>query len=111
MVDFGSIYASKTFKLKDGRRVLLGWAYETAAGCESECSTGTNFTNSLVSISLKPQGCTSGTQYFSLIWQVTIGRLVACTERRKPLHGSCLHKHHGEGKQGCCYFPASILGS
>ena len=52
VVDFGSIYASKTFKLKDGRRVLLGWAYETAAGCESECSTGTNFTNSLVSSSL-----------------------------------------------------------
>ena len=109
VIDFGSIYASKTFKLKDGRRVLLGWAYETAAGCESECSTGTNFTNSLVSILLKPQGCTSGTQYFSLIWQVTTGRLVACTESRKLLHGSCLHKQHGEGKQGCYYFPPASL--
>ena len=49
MVDFGSIYASKTFKLRDGRRLLLGWVYETAAGCEAECSAGTNFTDSLVS--------------------------------------------------------------
>ncbi len=48
-VDFGSVYASKTFQLRDGRRVLLGWVYETAAGCEAECSTGTNFTYSLVS--------------------------------------------------------------
>lgn len=48
MVDFGSVYASKTFKLKDGRRLLLGWVYETAVGCEAECSTGTNFTDSLV---------------------------------------------------------------
>ena len=42
------MYASKTFKLRDGRRMLLGWVYETAAGCESQCSTGTNFTDSLV---------------------------------------------------------------
>ena len=48
-MDFGSVYASKTFQLQDGRRVLLGWVYETAAGCEAECSTGTNFTYSLVS--------------------------------------------------------------
>ena len=48
-VDFGSVYASKTFQLRNGRRVLLGWVYETAAGCEAECSTGTNFTYSLVS--------------------------------------------------------------
>ena len=48
-MDFGSVYASKTFQLRDGRRVLLGWVYETAAGCEAECSTGTNFTYSLVS--------------------------------------------------------------
>ncbi len=109
MVDFGSIYASKTFKLKDGRRVLLGWAYETTAGCESECSTGTNFTNSLVSLSLEPQECTSATQHFSPIWHVTTGRLVACTERRKPSYGSCLHKHHGKGKQGCYCFPPTSL--
>ncbi len=48
VVDFGSVYASKTFKLKDGRRLLLGWVYETAVGCEAECSAGTNFTDSLV---------------------------------------------------------------
>lgn len=48
-MDFGSVYASKSFQLRDGRRVLLGWVYETAAGCEAECSTGTNFTHSLVS--------------------------------------------------------------
>ncbi len=48
MVDFGSVYASKTFRVRDGRRLLLGWVYETAAGCESQCSAGTNFTNSLV---------------------------------------------------------------
>ena len=93
VVDFGSIYASKTFKLKDGRRVLLGWAYETAAGCESECSTGTNFTNSLVSPFTQSLGDASGTQYFSLVWQVVTGKLVACS-----LHGSSLHKHLGGGK-------------
>ena len=47
-VDYGSIYASKTFATKDGRRVLLGWVFETAAGCVEQCSAGTNFTDSLV---------------------------------------------------------------
>ena len=47
-VDFGSVYASKSFRTEDGRRVLLGWAFETAAGCVEQCSLGTNFTDSLV---------------------------------------------------------------
>lgn len=48
VVDFGSVYASKSFATEDGRRVMLGWAFETAAGCVEQCSLGTNFTNSLV---------------------------------------------------------------
>ncbi|EIE20550.1 hypothetical protein COCSUDRAFT_67413 [Coccomyxa subellipsoidea C-169] len=46
-VDYGSIYASKTFATSDGRRVLLGWVFETSAGCVEQCSAGTNFTDSL----------------------------------------------------------------
>ncbi len=28
--------------------MMLGWAFETAAGCVEQCSLGTNFTDSLV---------------------------------------------------------------
>ena len=66
VVDFGSVYASKTFRLRDGRRVLLGWVYETAAGCESQCSTGTNFTDSLVSPAFR------SVQYFAWLSDLSV---------------------------------------
>ncbi|CAL8464935.1 g4470 [Coccomyxa elongata] len=46
-VDYGSIYASKTFATNDGRRVWMGWVFETSTGCVEQCSGGTNFTDSL----------------------------------------------------------------
>ena len=44
------MYASKSFPTEDGRRVMLGWVFETAAGCVEQCSLGTNFTSSLVRV-------------------------------------------------------------
>jgi len=47
-IDYGSVYASKTFQTQDGRRVWMGWVFETSSGCVEQCSAGTNFTDSLV---------------------------------------------------------------
>ena len=47
-IDYGSIYASTTFLARD-RRLWIGWSYETALGCEGTCSSGTPFTQMLVS--------------------------------------------------------------
>lgn len=48
-MDYGSVYASKSWEALDGRRLWIGWVYETAAGCTQQCSQGTPFTKSLVS--------------------------------------------------------------
>lgn len=48
LFDHGTVYASKSFRTSNGRRVWWGWAYETAAGCEQLCGTGTPFTDALV---------------------------------------------------------------
>ena len=50
-LEFGDIYASKSWEDADGRRLMLGWAFETAAGCTQQCSAGSPFTDSLVSLS------------------------------------------------------------
>lgn len=48
LLDWGSVYASKTFPTSDGRRIWWGWAYETAVGCTEMCSQGTPFTDAMV---------------------------------------------------------------
>lgn len=47
IIDHGAIYASKTWQAADGRRLWLGWVFETAAGCKQQCSSGTPFTQNL----------------------------------------------------------------
>ncbi len=44
LLDFGSVYASKSFALRDGRRLWLGWSFETSKGCDRQCSLGTPLT-------------------------------------------------------------------
>ncbi|DBB18751.1 hypothetical protein WJX82_009075 [Trebouxia sp. C0006] len=45
LLDYGSIYASKSFELDDGRRLMMNWVFETSVGCSGQCSAGTAFTN------------------------------------------------------------------
>lgn len=48
LFDWGSVYASKTFATRNGRRIWWGWAYETAVGCTEMCSQGTPLTDAMV---------------------------------------------------------------
>ncbi len=48
LLDWGSLYASKTFATQDGRRIWWGWAYETSVGCVEMCSQGTALTDAMV---------------------------------------------------------------
>ena len=49
-VDYGSVYASKSWRAEDGRRLWMGWVFETLAGCFQQCSSGTPFTTSQVNL-------------------------------------------------------------
>ncbi|GLC43775.1 hypothetical protein PLESTM_001518300 [Pleodorina starrii] len=39
--DFGTVYASQSFRMDDGRLVWLGWVYEDNLGCSEMCGQGT----------------------------------------------------------------------
>lgn len=43
------VYASKSFKIDDGRQLMLSWLVETSVGCTEQCTKGTAFTNASVS--------------------------------------------------------------
>lgn len=43
VIDYGSIYASKSWAAADGRRLWLGWVYEDSKGCTELCADGTPF--------------------------------------------------------------------
>ncbi|KAK9833773.1 hypothetical protein WJX74_005433 [Apatococcus lobatus] len=43
-VDYGLVYASKFWRDAAQRQLWMGWTFETSAGCDQACSTGTNFT-------------------------------------------------------------------
>ena len=49
LLDYGSVYASKSFKVDDGRQLMMSWIFETSVGCDQMCSSGTPFTNASVS--------------------------------------------------------------
>ena len=55
LLDYGSVYASKSFRLDDGRQLMMSWIFETSVGCDQMCSSGTPFTNASVSILLRHQ--------------------------------------------------------
>jgi hypothetical protein len=55
LLDHGEVYASKAFRAADGRIIWWGWAFESSAGCEGMCGSGTPFTQALVSRGRK--GC------------------------------------------------------
>ena len=63
LLDHGFVYASKSFSLSDGRRVVLGWAYEDAAGCTELCADGTPFTRLLgwQGVQVRAQASVTGT--------------------------------------------------
>ena len=44
-----AVYASKSFKIDDGRQLMMNWVVETSVGCTEQCSKGTPFTNASVS--------------------------------------------------------------
>ncbi|KAL3134801.1 hypothetical protein ABBQ32_007784 [Trebouxia sp. C0010 RCD-2024] len=44
-LDYGAVYASKSFKLDDGRQLMMSWVLETSVGCTEQCTKGTAFTN------------------------------------------------------------------
>ncbi|MEW5308893.1 MAG: hypothetical protein WDW38_000814 [Sanguina aurantia] len=46
-LDYGAVYASKSFLLEDGRRLWLGWVYEDSVGCSESCAKGTPFTEQM----------------------------------------------------------------
>lgn len=50
LLDHGEVYASKAFKAADGRIIWWGWAFESSAGCEGMCGSGTPFTQALVRV-------------------------------------------------------------
>lgn len=50
MIDYGAVYASKTWRASDGRRLWLGWVYETSPGCYQTCAMGSPFVDSMVSV-------------------------------------------------------------
>ncbi len=45
-----AVYASKSFEVDDGRRLMMNWVFETSVGCSGQCSAGTAFTNASVSL-------------------------------------------------------------
>jgi len=45
-LDYGTVYASKTFQ-KDDRVIWQGWVYETAPGCNETCIEGSSYTDEL----------------------------------------------------------------
>ncbi len=45
-----AVYASKSFELDDGRRLMMNWVFETSVGCSGQCSAGTAFTIASVSL-------------------------------------------------------------
>lgn len=44
LIDFGSVYASKTFRTNDNRTIWMGWVFETSIGCTEQCSAGSPLT-------------------------------------------------------------------
>lgn len=56
-----AVYASKSFKLDDGRQLMMSWVLETSVGCTEQCTKGTAFTNASVSEVLQ---CTYNLQLY-----------------------------------------------
>lgn len=48
LIDFGSVYASKTFRTNDNRTIWVGWVFETSTGCTEQCSAGSPLTQAWV---------------------------------------------------------------
>ena len=48
LIDFGSVYASKTFRTNDNRTMWMGWVFETSTGCTEQCSAGSPLTQAWV---------------------------------------------------------------
>ncbi|KAK9835357.1 hypothetical protein WJX81_004418 [Elliptochloris bilobata] len=44
LIDFGSVYASKSFRTNDNRTIWMGWVFETSTGCSEQCSAGSPLT-------------------------------------------------------------------